>query len=226
VVGWKAHCSASSRGASETADGDMVITEAVVFHESAGGESIEVESSRSGADGSERAERRRRTASNTVWGYVHRRPDLDASSWSDEVDRVLAEIEAGTRPWLASTIDIDGKPCEVDVVEFGLDVWAAVGEVAGVPVTVSAEGVPRDGLALGTVSSYGLVSRPPTGWRARVPRWRPKSWLTMAIANRLYEWRSWIWHNLFGQASRHRKGTIWIPHTDQQTTSGSPGDTN
>lgn len=64
---------------------------------------------------------------------------------------------------------------------------------------------------------YGALCREaPTGWRARMPRWRPKIWLGMAIANRLHEWRWIINHRILRRPDRWPKGTFVVPREPPQ----------
>ena len=44
--------------------------------------------------------------------------------------------------------------------------------------------------------TYALVRVPKTGWRRRIPVWHPKSWLGMALINRLCEWHWFISYHL------------------------------
>ena len=50
-----------------------------------------------------------------------------------------------------------------------------------------------------------IVRLPPRGWRKFVPRWHPRSWLGMAVANRLFEW-----YSMFSTRVLKRQ-MIWIP---------------
>jgi hypothetical protein len=55
-----------------------------------------------------------------------------------------------------------------------------------------------------------MMVRPPDTWWRRnyLPTWRPKSWLGMAISNRLYEWHWTVSHKvhaLLEYLSGHRR---------------------
>jgi len=51
---------------------------------------------------------------------------------------------------------------------------------------------------VGRLFQSGPIRRvtPRSGWRTHLPRWRPRSWLGMAIVNRLSEWCSFLAHRV------------------------------
>jgi len=62
--------------------------------------------------------------------------------------------------------------------------------------------------------SYAMIRPPLPRWRRSVPIWRPKSWLGMAVANRIHEWRAFASsrvRRLFGRDVVWPLGTTFLP---------------
>lgn len=66
-----------------------------------------------------------------------------------------------------------------------------------------------DGIRFGG-KVYMMYRGPTLRWRRRIPVWRPKSWLGMAVRNRLHEWHWFVSFNLHKWA---RRDFTWPPHT-------------